>query len=113
MKCFKNFWKRSITQIDITRDDLHAIHIVIQGPIFFGITYKLEHLLSSMHVEPSDIVLFQFQDVPFIDVTGLTVLSKIAQQLHAQGHTIYVEHANDGIKRKIKKMNIDQFMKIL
>ncbi len=105
---FATLWKESITQVSKTCEN-NIIHFKIKGPFFFGAADKLEQAFAITDNDPACIV-FNFAHVPFIDMTGLTIFHKIVQQFYRRGVKIYIESANDRIMKKIKKMNIDQFI---
>ena len=105
---FATLWKESITQVSKTCEN-NIIHFKIKGPFFFGAADKLEQAFAVTDNDPACIV-FNFAQVPFIDMTGLTIFHKIVQQFYNRGVKVYIESANDRIMKKIKKMNIDQFI---
>ena len=105
---FATLWKESITQVSKTCEN-NTIHFKIKGPFFFGAADKLEQAFAITEDDPACIV-FNFAQVPFIDMTGLTIFQKIVQQFYRRGVKIYIESANERIMKKIKKMNIDQFI---
>ncbi len=105
---FATLWKESITQISKTCEN-NVIHFKIKGPFFFGAADKLEQAFVITDDDPACIV-FNFAQVPFIDMTGLTIFHKIVQQLYKRGVKIYIESANERIMKKIKMMKIDQFI---
>jgi SulP family sulfate permease len=105
---FATLWKESITHVSKTCEN-NIIHFKIKGPFFFGAADKLEQAFAITDNDPACII-FNFAQVPFIDMTGLTIFHKIVQQFYRRGVKIYIESANDRIMKKIKKMNIDQFI---
>ncbi len=105
---FATLWKESITQVSKTCEN-NIIHFKIKGPFFFGAADKLEQAFAVIDNDPACIV-FNFAQVPFIDMTGLTIFHKIVQQFYKRGVKVYIESANERIIKKIKKMNIDQFI---
>lgn len=106
---FATLWKESITKVSSTACENNTIHFNIQGPFFFGVADKLEQALDITDSDPACII-FNFQQVPFIDMTGLTIFYKIAQQYHQRGVKIYIQQANERIMKKMHAMQIDQFI---
>jgi sulfate permease, SulP family len=105
---FATLWKESITQVSTTCEN-DSIRFNIKGPFFFGAADKLEQAFARTDSDPACIV-FNFAQVPFIDMTGLSIFYKIVQQFHARGVKIYIEQANDRVMKKLQSMNIDQFI---
>ncbi len=105
---FATLWKETITQVSSICEN-NTIRFKIKGPFFFGAADKLEQAFALTDSDPSCIV-FNFSQVPFIDMTGLTIFYKIVQQYHLRGVRIYVENANDRVMKKLQAMHIDQFL---
>lgn len=105
---FATLWKESITQINATCEN-NTIRFNIKGPFFFGAADKLEQAFARTDNDPACII-FNFAQVPFIDMTGLTIFYKTVQQFHNRGVKIYIEQANERVMKKLKNMNIDQFI---
>jgi SulP family sulfate permease len=77
----------------------------IQGPLFFGAAEKIERALAVTHTDPSVIIL-RLKNVPFIDMTGLTILRELVDQFHNRGIKIYMCEANAAVRRKLIKFNM-------
>lgn len=77
----------------------------INGPFFFGVAEKFENALLVTHTEPKTII-FQMQDVPFIDMTGLETLEEVLEKYHHHGVTTYLCEANPVVSQKIAKAGI-------
>ena len=105
---FATLWKESITHVSSTCEN-NTIRFSIKGPFFFGAADKLEQAFARTDNDPACIV-FNFAQVPFIDMTGLTIFHKIVQQYHTRGVKIYIEQANERVMKKLQSMNIDQFI---
>ena len=105
---FATLWKETITQVSSICDN-NTIRFKIKGPFFFGAADKLEQAFALTDSDPSCIV-FNFSQVPFIDMTGLAIFYKIVQQYHIRGVRIYIENANDRVMKKLQAMHIDQFL---
>lgn len=106
---FATLWKESITQVVTSACQNNTILFKIKGPFFFGAADKLEQALAVTDTDPACII-FDFQQVPFIDMTGLTVFYKIVQQYHQRGIKIYIQNAHERIIKKLKTMHIDQYI---
>lgn len=108
--CLNKFWRKSISNVTVERPDEYTIKFVIQGPFFFGVAQKLEHVFTTVAHEKPRYIVFDYQEVPFIDITGLTVFSKVVGLYRKQGAKISITQVNNRIARKFKKMNIDQLV---
>lgn len=90
----------------------HGIHLpedllvyTIQGPLFFGAAEKIERALAVTHTDPSAIIL-RLKYVPFMDMTGLTILRELVEQFHHRGIKVYMCEANGEVRRKLIKVNM-------
>ncbi len=72
----------------------------IQGPLFFGVAEKMERALSVTQTLPA-VIIFRLNDVPFMDITGLEVFSKIIQKFNHEGTKVYICEANKRVEKKI------------
>jgi sulfate permease, SulP family len=97
-----------ITNISKTISD-KTIRFTVHGPIFFIVTPMIEEALIDTHTAPQHII-FDFKEVPFIDITGLTILYKILQQYHQKNIKISFEHVSSNILKKIRNIHLDQFI---
>jgi SulP family sulfate permease len=77
----------------------------IQGPLFFGAAEKIERALAVTHTDPSVIIL-RLKNVPFMDMTGLTILRELVEQFHHRGIKVYMCEANAEVRRKLIKVNM-------
>lgn len=77
----------------------------IQGPLFFGAAEKIERALAVTHTDPSAIIL-RLKNVPFMDMTGLTILRELIEQFHHRGIKVYMCEANAEVRRKLIKVNM-------
>lgn len=77
----------------------------IQGPLFFGAAEKIERALAVTHTDPSVIIL-RLKNVPFMDITGLTILRELVDQFHQRGIKVYMCEANPAVRRKLIKVNM-------
>lgn len=82
----------------------------IQGPLFFGAAEKIERVLAVTHTDPSVIIL-RLKNVPFVDMTGLTILRELVKQFHHRGIKVYICEANAEVRRKLIKVNILRWLK--
>lgn len=82
----------------------------IQGPFFFGAAEKIEHVFSTTHTDPVNII-FRLKDVPFIDMTGLETFYEIIDQFHQRGVHVYLCEANAIVASKLLKANIVKLIK--
>lgn len=77
----------------------------IQGPLFFGAAEKIERALAVTHTDPS-VIIIRLKNVPFMDMTGLTILRELVEQFHNRGVRIYMCEANAAVRRKLIKFNM-------
>ncbi len=77
----------------------------IQGPFFFGAAEKIEHALSITKTDPKNII-FRLNDVPFIDMTGLSTFKEIISQYNKRGVQVYLCEANSVVSHKLIKASV-------
>lgn len=96
-------------QHEIKEDDISLpedlLVYTIQGPLFFGAAEKIERALAVTHTDPSAIIL-RLKNVPFMDMTGLTILRELVEQFHHRGIKVYMCEANAEVRRKLIKVNM-------
>lgn len=81
----------------------------LEGPFFFGVSEKIEHALAIGHIEPK-FVVFQLKHVPFIDMTGLKMLSKTIKKYQNKGIKVYLCGMNKKVTDKISKIGISKIL---
>lgn len=85
----------------------------IEGPIFFGVTEKIERTLKTTPLH-TKYVVFRLSRVPFIDISGLEVFAKVIDQYKNRGTKVYIAEATQHVSRKLPKNKIlkkvEQFM---
>jgi len=77
----------------------------IQGPLFFGAAEKIERALAVTHTDPS-VIIIRLKNVPFMDMTGLTILRELVEQFQNRGIKVYMCEANAAVRRKLIKFNM-------
>lgn len=77
----------------------------IDGPLFFGVTEKIEHALGVIHIDPK-FVVFRLLNVPFIDMTGLATLYKVIERYQKRHVKVYICEANTRVSHKISKIGL-------
>ena len=82
----------------------------IQGPLFFGVAEKMERILSVTQTLPA-VIIFRLNDVPFMDITGLEVFSKIIQKYDNAGTKVYICEANKRVEKKIAAIGALKWIK--
>lgn len=88
---------------------VNTIVYTIQGPLFFGVTEKIEHAFAVTHSDP-EIIIFRLKEVPFIDMTGLQTFSEVIEQFHKRGVKVYLCEANHRVSRKILNIGIERWI---
>ncbi len=81
----------------------------IQGPLFFGVAEKIEHIFLSVNMMPKTIIL-RLKEVPFMDITGLETLREIVQRFHNKGVHVYICEANVRVAKKLKRIGLLQWL---
>lgn len=77
----------------------------LDGPFFFGVTEQLEHTFATTHTDPETII-FNFEYVPFIDMTGLETLKKVVARFAKRKVSVFFCNANNVVKNKLKTIGI-------
>lgn len=77
----------------------------IEGPIFFGVSEKIEKALSLTHINPK-FIAFSLKKVPFIDLTGLVTFRKVVNQYQKRGIHVYLFEANKRVSKKLTKSGV-------
>lgn len=82
-----------------------CIVYTIDGPFFFGVTEKIEYTLIQMQDSPHTII-FNFNNMPFIDMTGLDALGGIIDKYTKKGVTVYLCEAQKHVAHKLNRTGI-------
>lgn len=61
----------------------------IEGPLFFGVTHKIEQALAVTHTDPK-FVIFSFHNMPFFDITGIETLTYVMRDYKRRDIKVYV-----------------------
>lgn len=81
----------------------------IQGPFFFGVAEKIEHILATTHTDPK-LIIFRLKDVPFMDMTGLETFYELIEHYHQRHVEVYLCEANSNVTRKLTNIGILEFV---
>lgn len=81
----------------------------IQGPLFFGVAEKIEHVFETANTIPKA-VIFRLKEVPFMDITGIETLREIIQRFHKKGSKIYVCEANVRVNKKLMGLGLAKWL---
>lgn len=81
----------------------------IQGPLFFGVAEKIEHIFLSVNMMPKTVIV-RLKEVPFMDITGLETLREIVQRFHNKGVHVYICEANARVAKKLKRIGLLQWL---
>jgi SulP family sulfate permease len=72
----------------------------IQGPFFFGAAFKLQETLEGLSKPPRALV-FNLEDVPAIDATGLNALEEMIRRTTSRGTRVVLAGAQPEIRRAL------------
>lgn len=81
----------------------------IQGPLFFGVAEKIEHIFEVANTVPKA-VIFRLKEVPFMDITGLETLQEIIQRFYKKGSKVYICEANSRINKKLTGLGLEKWL---
>lgn len=86
------FIKRMGSAFTVNRDlDLPHIGVFsVKGPLFFGDTDKFERAVSEALYHTSKVLLLRMEEVPFIDMSGESVLSGIIKKIKKTGGVVMI-----------------------
>jgi len=70
----------------------------IEGPLFFGAINAFERSLAHIAKDP-DYVIIRFENVPFVDLTGLKMLNEVIKNLQKRKIEVYLSEANPQVRR--------------
>lgn len=111
------FMRKMVSTIDIhevsseelSEEVKHELHIhpdimvyTVEGPLFFGAVTAFEKVLQSIHQDPK-VLIIRLNEVPFVDLTGLRVLSSIVEELKKRNIIVLISDANYEIRREMYK----------
>ena len=82
-----------------------CIAYTIDGPFFFGVTEKIEYILTHTKETPRTII-FRLDHMPFIDMTGLERFSTIIDRYIKKGVTVYLCEAHENVAHKFNRTGI-------
>lgn len=98
--------KKSILQQKIkTITTGKTLICTLEGPFFFGVTEQLEHAFATTHTDPETII-FNFEHVPFIDMTGLVAFKKVISRFAKRKVAVFFCNANKVVKNKLQTIGI-------
>jgi len=80
--------------------DLHHEILVytIEGPLFFGAVNAFERSLAHIAKDPKYLII-RFENVPFVDLTGLKMLNEVIKNLQSRNIQVYLSEANPQVRR--------------
>lgn len=79
--------------------------LTIDGPLFFGVVQRLEHILDNSQ-QPHHTLVIRLSEVPFADITAISTLEHIIQMQHQAGVRVLLEGASERLKKKLIKAGI-------
>jgi SulP family sulfate permease len=77
----------------------------IDGPFFFGAVEKLEGILQSIQSRMQVLVL-HLGNVPFVDATGLRVLTALQQSCHKHGRRLILTEMRSNVFGKLQRAGL-------
>lgn len=103
--------QQSIRGVDAAPTELPSTFVsdgviyTIEGPIFFGVTEKIENTVMTTPAD-AKFVVFRLLNVPFIDISGLEALTKVIEHYKKRGIKVYISEANQKVSHKLSKNKI-------
>ncbi len=87
--------------------DLHHEILVytIEGPLFFGAVNAFERSLAHIAKDPKYLII-RFENVPFVDLTGLKMLNEVIKNLQSRSIQVYLSEANPQVRRHMYRAGI-------
>jgi SulP family sulfate permease len=82
-----------------------CIAYTIDGPFFFGVTEKIEYILTHTKDTPR-IIIFRLDNMPFIDMTGLERFGTIIDRYLKKGVKVYLCEAHTNVTHKLNRTGI-------
>lgn len=74
----------------------------VEGPLFFGAISAFDRALNSIHKDPKYLII-RFVKVPFVDLTGLSILRSIIDELQKRGIEVLLSDVSYDIRREMYK----------
>ena len=74
----------------------------VEGPLFFGAISAFDRALNSIHKDPKYLII-RFVKVPFVDLTGLSILRSIIEELQKRGIEVLLSDVSYDIRREMYK----------
>lgn len=75
------------------------------GPLSFGAAADLGHHVREHAADGSRILILDFSNVPFLDVSAVLAVETIATDAESAGKRLYLVGMNDAVKQVLSKMN--------
>lgn len=76
----------------------------VEGPLFFGAISSFERVLNCIHKAPKFLII-RFNQVPFVDLTGIRILSSIIGELQKRGIVVLLSEVKYDIRVEMYKTN--------
>lgn len=101
--------KEMLPSMDASQYNQDMLVYSIQGPLFFGIAEKVEHVFEVTHATPKT-VIFRLKEVPFMDITGLETLREVIHRFYNNGAKVYICEANPRVNKKLNHLHLSQWL---
>ena len=88
--------------------EAHRDHVALfefSGPLSFGAAADLGHHVREHAADGSRILILDFSNVPFLDVSAVLAVETIATDAESAGKRLYLVGMNDAVKQVLSKMN--------
>lgn len=82
----------------------------IEGPLFFGVAEKIEQAIIETRGSPKFVVL-RLAAMPFIDMTGLRMITRVVEHFHKRGISVYLCGANKRVTQKLARIGLLSLVK--
>lgn len=91
--------------IDVRTEAKNIRVAYMTGPLFFAATNTFNEAFA--HEEDVDYVILSMRGVPLIDLSGIEVLTGLAESLHSQGKTLMLAGVNPKVMYMLQRAGAD------
>jgi len=88
----------------INENSSKQLTIDLFGPLFFGYSYQFTELLNKL--TGAEVIILNFEKVPFIDYSGLVALEAAIESFSEQECKVYITGVSGQIRELLEKSNV-------